>query len=57
MKKQQVQLYCGRFVSTSSAVGSRNVPVTDDEMQVILQNWKKYETTINWALVDCKQNV
>ncbi len=48
-----MQLFCGRYVVTSGGLKT----LSDDQIQLILQGWRKYETTVTWQLVDCKQNV
>ena len=55
LKRKQLQLFCGRYTPTSG--GLRNPTITEELIQSILQNWRKYETIFNWQLVDCKQNV
>jgi hypothetical protein len=52
MKRQQVQLFCGKYTSTSG--GLRNPLITDELIESVLSSWRKYDSTIAWQLVDCK---
>ena len=55
MKRKQVQLFCGRFISTTS----QTLPdgLTMEIVKQVVGDFKKIESLDKWFLIDCKQNV